>query len=82
MGLTNIRLSLPEDLVKRARKIAVDRDTTLTGLVRGYLSEVARQESVAGRMRRQREALERSLEQFQYKLGKKTWKREGLLERP
>jgi hypothetical protein len=34
----NIRLSLPKDLVKRVRKIAVDRDTTLTGLVREYLS--------------------------------------------
>jgi hypothetical protein len=80
-GYMNITLSLPDDLVKRVRKIAVDRDTTLTGLVREYLNEVARQEAAAGRKRREREALERTFEQFQYKVGEKTWKREDLYER-
>jgi hypothetical protein len=80
-GFMNITLSLPEDLVKRVRKIAVDRDTTLTGLVREYLSSLARQDSAAGRKRREREALERSFEQFQFRVGKKTWKREDLYER-
>ena len=77
----NITLSLPEDLVKRVRKIAVDRDTTLTGLVREYLAELARQEAAAGQKRREREALERSFEQFQFRVGRKTWKREDLYER-
>jgi hypothetical protein len=77
----NITLSLPEELVKRVRKIAVDRDTTLTGLVRDYLSDLAKQEAAAGRKRREREALERSFEQFQFKIGQKTWKREDLYER-
>ena len=80
-GSMNITLSLPPDLVKRVRKIAVDRDTTLTGLVREYLSEVARQDSAAGRKRRERDALERSFAQFQFRVGKKTWKREDLYER-
>jgi hypothetical protein len=80
-GFMNITLSLPEDLVKRVRKIAVDRDTTLTGLVREYLTDLARQDSAAGRKRREREALERSFEQFQFRVGKKTWKREDLYER-
>jgi Family of unknown function (DUF6364) len=77
----NVTLSLPEDLVKRVRKIAVDRDMTLTGLVREYLRDLARQDSAAGRKRREREALERSFEQFQFRVGKKTWKREDLYER-
>jgi hypothetical protein len=77
----NITLSLPEELVKRVRKIAVDRDKTLTGLVREYLSELARQDSAAGRKRREREALQRSFEQFQFRVGNKTWKREDLHER-
>jgi hypothetical protein len=80
-GPVNITLSLPEELVKRIRKIAVDRDTTLTGLVREYLNELARQEAAAGRKRREREALERSFEQFQYRIGNRTWKREDLHER-
>src|SRR5260370_31335142 len=77
----NITLSLPEELVKRVRKIAVDRDTTLTGLVREYLNELARQEAAAGRKRREREALERSFGQFQYRVGNRIWKREDLHER-
>jgi hypothetical protein len=80
-GYMNVTLSLPEDLVKRVRKIAVDRDTTLTGLVREYLNELSRQDSAAGRKRREREALERGFAQFQIKVGKKTWKREDLHER-
>ena len=80
-GYVNITLSLPDDLVKRVRKIAVDRDTTLTGLVREYLNEIARQEAAAGRKRREREALERSFEQFQFKVGERTWKRADLYER-
>ncbi len=81
-GYMNIRLSLPKDLVKRVRKIAVDRDTTLTRLVREYLSELIRQDPATGPKRREREALERSFEQFQFRVGKKTWKREDLHERP
>jgi len=76
-----ITLSLPKDLVKRVREIAVDRDTTLASLVREYLSELARQDLGAGRKRREREALERSFEQFQFRVGSKSWKREDLHER-
>ena len=77
----NITLSLPDELVKRSRKIAVDRDTTLTGMVREYLSEIAKLDSAAGRKRREREALERSFEEFRFTVGKKTWKRQDLYER-
>src|SRR6267378_6708255 len=80
-GYMNITLSLPEELVKRVRKIAVDRDTTLTGLVREYLNELIRQDAATGPRRREREALERSFEQFQFRVEKKTWKREDLHER-
>ena len=76
----NIVLSLPKDLVKRVRKIAVDRDTTLTSLVREYLSELIRQDAATGRERRKQEALERSFEQFQFRVGNKSWKRDDLHE--
>jgi Family of unknown function (DUF6364) len=74
----NITLSLDENLIKRVRKIAVDRDTTLTGLVRDYLESLAAEEAASGRKRREREALERSFERFQFKVGKRTWTREDL----
>jgi hypothetical protein len=77
----NITLSLDDKLVKEVRKIAVERDTTLTGLVRGYLERLATENAAGGRKRREREALERGFEQFSVKLGKRNWKREDLYER-
>jgi hypothetical protein len=74
----NITLSLDDKLVKEVRKIAVERDTTLTGLVRAHLEELAAQQARSGRKRRKREALERSFSQFQFHVGKKTWRREDL----
>ena len=77
----NITLSLDDKLVKDLRKIAVDRDTTLTGLVRDYLEKLAAENIASGRKRREREGLERSFKQFQFKVGKRTWKREDLYVR-
>ena len=80
-GYMNITLSLDEKLIKSVRKIAVERDTTLTGLVRAYLEQLAREQASAGRKRREREALEQSFAQFKLKAGKKTWRREDLYAR-
>ncbi len=77
-GYVNITLSLEDDLVKQVRKIAVERDTTLTGLVRTYLQELAAEQASGGRKRREREALERSFDRFQFRVGKRTWTREEL----
>ena len=77
----NITLSIDEELVKQVRKIAVERDTTLTGLVRAYLQELAAEDARSGRKRREMEALERSFEQLQIHMGERTWKREDLYER-
>lgn len=77
----NVTLTLEDDLVKRVRKIAVDRDTTLTQLIREYLTELAKEDAAIGRRRREREELERSFEQFRFHVGKRTWKREDLHDR-
>jgi hypothetical protein len=77
----NITLSLDEKLVRNVRKIAVERDTTLTGLVRAYLEQLAADQAASGRKRREREALERSFNQFQFRVRKRTWKREDLYAR-
>ena len=77
----NVTLSLEDELVKEVRKIAVERDTTLTGLVREYLEKLVAENAASGRKRREREALERSFERFQFKVGKRTWKRADLYAR-
>ncbi|HTQ58874.1 MAG TPA: DUF6364 family protein [Candidatus Solibacter sp.] len=77
----NITLTLDDKLVKEVRKIAADRETTLTGLVRAYLEQIAEENAKSGRKKRELEALEKSFERFQFNLGKKTWKREDLYDR-
>lgn len=77
----NITLSLDDDLVKKVRKIAVERDTTLTGMVRDYLEGLAAEDASSGRRRRERETLERSFERFHFRVGKRTWKRADLYAR-
>ncbi len=81
MVIMNITLTLDDKLVREIRKVAVDRDTTLTALVRDYLERLAAENAASGRKRRELEALERSFEQFHAKLGKRTWKREDLYVR-
>jgi hypothetical protein len=74
--------SLDDDLVKDVRKIAAAKDTTLTCLVRDYFQKLAAEDAVSGRKRREREALERTFEQFQVNVGKRTWNRADLYDRP
>jgi hypothetical protein len=80
----NVTLSLDDELVKKVRKIAVDHDTTLTGMIREYLEKVAEGEyaAAAERKRQQIEKLKESFEKFSFPLGKRTWARAELHERP
>ena len=77
----NVTLSLDDELVRKVRKIAVERDSTLTRLVRDYLEKLAVEDSASGRRRREREALERSFERFRFNVGERTWKRADLYAR-
>ena len=43
----NITLSIDEGIVKKVRKIAIDKDTTLTAMVRDYLTAVASSDAAA-----------------------------------
>jgi hypothetical protein len=74
----NITLSLADELVKRVRKIAVDRETTLTGMGRDYLKQVAEEHDKAGSKRRDQDRLERTFERFSVKTPRSRWTREEL----
>jgi len=50
-------------------------------MIRDYLETVAKEEAATGRKRREREALERTFERFQFKVGKHNWKRADLYAR-
>jgi len=76
-----ITFRLDNKLVKEVRKIAADRGTTLTGMVRAHLEQIVTENAKSEQKRRELEALERSFERVQFKLEKITWKREDLYER-
>ena len=75
----NITLNVDEEIVKKVRKIAIDKDTTLTAMVRDYLTWVAkgdaaeRQQSIA--------ALDESFEKLSRDMGPRNWSREDLYAR-
>ena len=77
----NVTLTLDDELVKKVRKIAVEKETKLTGLIREYLESVAAEDAASGRKRRELEALERSFETIEAAIGKPTWTRADLYER-
>ena len=75
----NITLNIDEETVKKVRKIAIDKDTTLTAMVRDYLTWVAkgdaqeRQQSAA--------ALDESFQRLSRDMGPRNWSREDLYAR-
>lgn len=77
--MPNITLSVEKDVIKKVRKIAIDRDTTLTAMVRDFLK------SVAGRDMQEKERCAQKLSetfmQCSRDMGKRTWKREELYDR-
>ncbi len=73
-AVANLTLAIADDLLRAARKLAVDRDTTVNQMVREYLEMQVRQAS------RRQEAKARLLE---LRLPGKavTWRRDELYER-
>lgn len=76
--MKNITLSIEEDVLQEARKIAAEQGTTVNAIVRASLGELVR------RKKRTRDALKRMRELAEeggMEVGKKTWNRDDLHER-
>jgi hypothetical protein len=76
--MKNITLSVEEEVLQEARKIAAERNTTVNAMVRAHLAELV------GQKRRTRDALKRMrelAEQGGMEVGTKTWTRDDLHER-
>lgn len=74
----NITLSIDEAIVKKVRKIAIDRDTTLNAMVREYLTSVA--DSDAAVRKEQADALMASTERLARDMGPRRWARDDLYD--
>jgi hypothetical protein len=77
--MSNITLSVDDEIIAKVRKVAIDKNTTLTQMVRDFLVSVAERNSAA-RIQAVRE-LEESFENLSRNMGKRAWKREGLYDR-
>ena len=75
----NITLSIDEETVKKVRRIAMNKDTTLTAMVRDYLTSVAN--SDAADRKEQVARLMRSTERLSRDMGPRTWTRDDLYDR-
>jgi len=77
--MPNITLNVDEETIKKVRKIAVEKNTTLTEMVRGYLKSIAASDlSARDRMVRDLQASFKSLSRD---MGKRKWTRDQLHER-
>jgi hypothetical protein len=80
MERQNITLSLPKDLLKKAKIIAVKNNTSLSGLLCDYLARITKEEEAYQiAQTRHRRLLKKG---FDFGLeGEISWKREELHER-
>jgi hypothetical protein len=79
----NVTLTLDDKLVKEVRKIAAERETTLTGLVRTYLQDLAAKRMDSDKVRRDQERFLETFDRLKRRLdyGKRAWRREDLYDR-
>lgn len=75
-----ITLSIDEEIVKKVRKIATDKNTTLTAMVRDYLTAIANRDSAARKA--DADKLMETFEKVSRDMGPRTWTREDLYDRP
>ena len=75
-----ITLSIDDEVVKKVRKIAIDKNTTLTAMVRDYLTSIAGSDAAARKA--DADKLMETLEKVSRDMGPRTWTREDLYDRP
>ena len=76
--MSNITLNVDDDVIRKVRKIAIDRNTTLTAIVREYLDKLAERDATA----REQAAVKlgRSFAKVGRDMGKRTWTRDTLYD--
>jgi len=77
--MSNITLSVDDEIIRKVRKSAIDRHTTLTQMVRDFLTEVAARESSERLAAVQ--GLDRTFRSCSRDMGPHTWTRDELHER-
>ena len=77
--MPNITLSVDDEIIKKVRKIAIEKNTTLTAMVRDYLTSVAIRD--AHEKNEAIKKLRKSFKAISRDMGRRKWTREALYER-
>jgi len=77
--MSNITLSVDDEIITKVRKVAIDKNTTLTAMVREYLVEVANRDHY--KKSEAIQAVEQSIRRLSRDMGIRQWKREDLYDR-
>ena len=77
--MSNITFSLEDKIIKKVRKIAIDRNTTLTAMLRNYLKSVVERESISKESAINE--LNHTFKNMSKNMGKRSWTRDELYER-
>ena len=77
--MPNLTMTIDASVLKKARKVAVERDTTVTALVRGYLEGLAAKEDLTTES--VVEELIQCYGRTNIDIGERDWTREQLHER-
>ena len=76
----DITLDIDDEVVRRVRRVASDRGTTLSAMVSGYLTSVI--ESDVATRREHAAKFRESVERYSRDMGPRTWTRDDLHDRP
>jgi hypothetical protein len=74
----NVTLTIEEDLLREARKVAIDRHTSVNRMIREYLARVVEE---TGQRRTALARVEEAFRSSQVEIGPRTWARDELHER-
>ena len=77
--MPNITLSVDDEIIKKVRKVAIEKNTTLTAMVRDYLTSVALRD--AQEKNEAIKKLQKSFKTISRNMGRRKWNREALYER-
>lgn len=76
--MRNLTLAIEDEVLETARRLALERGTTLNQLVRDHLADLVSRE---GRRRAAAERLKRAMQEELVEIGPRTWTREDLYVR-
>lgn len=76
--MRNLTLAIEDEVLETARRLAIERGTTLNQLVRDHFADLVARE---GRRRAATERLKRAMREDLVEVGPRTWTREDLYGR-